>query len=67
MADSIVDELEVMRIDFEADAGASPPHRSETCRTGSEERIEHRVADEAEHANEAFGQFQREGSRMMLR
>src|SRR5690348_12828314 len=46
------DGPEIERIDLDADAVAARVHRGEGGSTRTQERIEHRIADEREHPNE---------------
>jgi len=62
-----VGQSEVVRVNLEAHAGTAPTHRGRARRACPQEWIEDGIADEAEHPNEAFRQFQWIGSRMILR
>src|SRR5712691_7991241 len=57
--------LEVLRRDFHADAVAAPFRRGNAGRAGPHERIEHRVSDKAEHADEPLGELKRVRRRMI--
>src|SRR5712691_10986613 len=57
--------LEVLRRDFHADAVAAPFRGGDAGRAGPHERIEHRVSDKAEHANEPLGELERVRRRMI--
>src|SRR5712692_1601212 len=57
--------LEILRRDFHADAVAAPFRRGNVRRAGAHERIEHRVSDKAEHANEPLGELKRIRRRMI--
>src|SRR2546425_2186331 len=57
--------LEILRRDFHADAVAAPFRRGNVGRAGANERIEHRVSDKAEHADEPLGELKRIRRRMI--
>ena len=57
--------LEIMTVDFTADAVTSMTHRGQTCGSRAQERVENRIADKAEHANQAFRQFHGKRSRVV--
>src|ERR1700675_3366451 len=56
---SVLGECQVGGVDFKADAVPAALGRGEAGGAGSQERIEHRVADKGEHADQAGRQFQR--------
>ncbi len=63
----IVEQPEVLGIDFNADAVTPDTRRSQRRGAGAGKRIEHRIAHKAEHPNEAFGQLQWVRRRVVLR
>ena len=60
-------EVEVFLSYLHANAVASTTRRGQTCRASTEERIEHRVTNEAEHPHEPVCQLHRERSRVQFR
>lgn len=58
---------EILRIDFNADAVPAPQTRGGVGSAGPHEWVEHRVPDEAEHADEPLGEIEGVWSRMLFR